>query len=196
METRNITIINSRTQTQTTFESNAETLGQLKEELRNKNIDYTDMAFFEGHIRAELKDDQSILPTNIPYKGRTVNDLVFMLSPVKKITSGSVREDLYQIIKNTPGMAIDIKGRYGKSYTNCTTAQLQEFIESATTPAESVRCSATEAVEDALVTLAEALYAEDVISPSVFHEVLNKIGVKQVNTMSQEDINEMFDFVK
>ena len=93
-------------------------------------------------------------------------------------------------------MAIDIKGRYGKSYTNCTTAQLQEFIESATTPAESVRCSATEAVEDALATLAEALYAEDVISSSVFHEVLNKIGVKQVNTMSQEDINEMFDFVK
>lgn len=199
METRNITIINSKTQTQTTFESTAETLGQLKAELRNKGIEYADMAFFEGHIRAELKDDQSILPTNIPYKGRTVNDLVFMLSPVKKITSGAVREDIYQLIRNTPGAAQEIKARYGKSYTNCTTMQLQEFFRVANSSAEAEKCAVDNVVADALVTLVEALYNTRVIATSVYNQVLNKLNCEQgtdVPVLSQEDINEMFDFVK
>ena len=87
METRKITIINSKTQSQKVIEnSQATTLGELKAEMRQLGIDYSGMAFMEGHIRAELKDDASILPTNIPYKGQVVNDLTFLLTaPEKKI---------------------------------------------------------------------------------------------------------------
>lgn len=90
MEFRKVTIINNKTQSQKVIQaSTATTLGELKREMREAGIKYEGMAFFEGHLRAELKDDASILPTNIPYKGQVVNDLTFLLTaPEKKIKSG------------------------------------------------------------------------------------------------------------
>lgn len=87
---RKVTIINNKTQSQKVIQaSTATTLGELKREMRESGIEYEGMTFFEGHLRAELKDDASILPTNIPYKGQVVNDLTFLLTaPEKKIKSG------------------------------------------------------------------------------------------------------------
>lgn len=90
METRRVTFINQKTQAQRTIEnSTATTLGELKTEMDAAGIDYDGMTFYEGHMRAELKDDAAPLPTNIPYKGTVVNDLTFMLTtPEKKVKSG------------------------------------------------------------------------------------------------------------
>ena len=100
--------------------STATNLGELKAEMRAAGIDYNGMTFYEGHLRAELKDDASPLPTNIPYKGTTVNDLVFMLTtPEKKVKSGAMsRAEAYAAIKER-GLQEVCKNTYGKNFTQC-----------------------------------------------------------------------------
>lgn len=139
METRKVTIINSKTQSQKIIQdSRATTLGELKQEMRERGIDYTGMTFFEGHMRAELKDDAAPLPTNIPYKGQLVNDLTFMLTaPEKKIKSGAMsRAEAYTEIKKK-GLQEDCKLRFGKNFTQCSTADLISLIESSTVKTEA-----------------------------------------------------------
>lgn len=117
METRKVIIINSKTQSQKVIQdSKATTLGELKAEMRERGIDYEGMTFFEGHMRAELKDDTAPLPTNIPYKGQVVNDLTFMLTaPEKKVKSGAVsRADVYAAIKGFDLQNECVK-RFGKT---------------------------------------------------------------------------------
>lgn len=133
METRKVTIINSKTQSQKVIEnSTATTLGELKSEMRAAGIDYDGMTFYEGHMRAELKDDAAPLPTNIPYKGTTVNDLIFMLTtPEKKVKSGMfTRNEAYAEIKRL-GLQDECKKKYGKNFTQCSTDNLVALIESA-----------------------------------------------------------------
>lgn len=134
METRKVTIINSKTQSQKVIEnSTATTLGELKAEMRANNIDYDGVTFYEGHLRAELKDDASPLPTNIPYKGTTVNDLVFMLTtPEKKVKSGAMsRAEAYAKVKEL-GLQDECKKKFGKNFTQCSTDNLVSLVESAT----------------------------------------------------------------
>lgn len=133
METRKVTIINSKTQSQKVIEnSTATTLGELKSEMRAAGIDYDGMTFYEGHMRAELKDDAAPLPTNIPYKGTTVNDLIFMLTtPEKKVKSGMItRKEAYAEI-NRLGLQDECKRKYGRNLTQCSTDNLVALIESA-----------------------------------------------------------------
>ena len=100
METRNVIIINSKTQTQTRFQSSATTLRELKLEAVNNGVDIEGLTWFEGHLRAELIDDDAVLPTSVNYRVRETTDLTFMLSvPNKKITSGVDRKELYNKIK-------------------------------------------------------------------------------------------------
>lgn len=131
METRKVTIINSKTQSQKVIQdSKATTLGELKLEMRERGIDYTGMTFFEGHMRAELKDDAAPLPTNIPYKGQVVNDLTFMLTaPEKKVKSGAMsRAEAYTEIKKR-GLQGACMDKFGKNFTQCSTADLISLIE-------------------------------------------------------------------
>lgn len=133
METRKVTIINGKTQSQKVIQdSRATTLGELKAEMRQAGIDYEGMTFFEGHMRAELKDDAAPLPTNIPYKGQVVNDLVFMLTkPDKKVRSGAMsRAEAYNEVKRL-GLQDKCKQVYGKNFTLCGTADLIALIEEA-----------------------------------------------------------------
>ncbi len=51
MNARNITIVNSRTQSTKTISSSATTLGQLRSDLRNAGFDYNGLAFFEEFPR-------------------------------------------------------------------------------------------------------------------------------------------------
>lgn len=214
METRKVTIINSKTQSQKIIkDSKATTLGELKREMSEEGIDYTDMTFYEGHMRAELKDDAAPLPTNIPYKGQIVNDLVFMLTaPDKKIKSGSMsRAEVYAEIKkrNLQNACIS---KFGKNYTQCSTAGLISLIKdnkctsSITTHNEdTLKVSDTSIISDskcleALTILVEELYDEDLIREEVYDEVINIINGSLHNKsenerMSKADIDEMFSFV-
>ena len=214
MEPRKVTIINSKTQSQTVItNSTATTLGELKAELDMQNIDYSDMSFFEGHMRAELIDDSSVLPEEIPYKGGVVRDLVFMLTATnKKIKSGMylkglTRAGLYELIREN-SLQEECKKRFGKNFTQCSTANLIQLLEDDTskkaegsvveTPVEDVEDKVKEAIRN-ISNFYIKLLQENV--PSV-EEVLNK-NIKTVShktcdndLMSEEELDEMFDFIQ
>ena len=74
------------------------------------------MTFYEGTSKVELKDDASVLPHDVPYKGQTTNELVFMLTNTnKKIRSGAdmSRADAYAAIKAN-GLQEECVKRFGK----------------------------------------------------------------------------------
>lgn len=202
METRKVTIINSKSQKQTVIENSAATnLGELKAEMREEGISYEGMTFFEGHMRAELKDDAAPLPTNIPFKGQVVNDLVFLLTaPEKKIKSGAMsRNELIAEAK---------KLGFPSNPTQAKSAALIEFIESKKGTAQVVAEAVTEAatkkaakkeapvaetkaeeapktaapavnvsrIENAVKILVEALYAEDNIEEGTYDEVMEALN--------------------
>lgn len=150
MEFRKVTIINNKTQSQKVIQaSSATTLGELKREMREAGIEYKGMTFFEGHLRAELKDDASILPTNIPYKGQVVNDLTFLLTaPEKKIKSGAMsRAEAYNAIK-ARGLQDECVKRFGKNFTMCKTQDLIDLLGEGSAKAASVKEEKKEVVKE------------------------------------------------
>lgn len=213
MENREITIVSSKTQRKSVIMSGAETLGELKADLRANNIDYTDMAFFEGTARVELKDDNSMLPKDVPYKGTITNKLVFMLSQTnKKIKSGSTdRKELYNTIKER-NLQFECLKRYGKNYTTCKTTELIALIEDNssktidTTKENEVETKeeSTEFVDvkarDAIKNLIHVLYDNDYIENEEYRAILDSFDIKSEETKnssySNEEIDDMFDFVK
>lgn len=221
MEFRKVTIINNKTQSQKVIQaSTATTLGELKREMREAGIEYEGMTFFEGHLRAELKDDASILPTNIPYKGQVVNDLTFLLTaPEKKIKSGAMsRAEAYNAIK-ARGLQGECVKRFGKNFTMCKTQDLIDLLgegsskpapvkekkevvveEKATKEAEiSKESSIPEGnVAGALEVLLEGLYGSDTIEEATYNRAMAELkgtDYKEPEKMSRSEINKMFDFV-
>lgn len=221
MEFRKVTVINNKTQSQKVIQaSTATTLGELKREMREAGIEYEGMTFFEGHLRAELKDDASILPTNIPYKGQVVNDLTFLLTaPEKKIKSGAMsRAEAYNAIK-ARGLQDECVKRFGKNFTMCKTQDLIDLLgEGSSKPAPVkekkevvVEGKATKEVEisressipegnvaGALEVLLEGLYGSDTIEEATYNRAMAELkgtDYKEPEKMSRSEINRMFDFV-
>ena len=218
MEFRKVTIINNKTQSQKVIQASAATtLGELKREMREAGIEYEGMTFFEGHLRAELKDDASILPTNIPYKGQVVNDLTFLLTaPEKKIKSGAMsRAEAYNAIK-ARGLQDECVKRFGKNFTMCKTQDLIDLLGEGSTKAAPVKEEKKEVVKEtkkekpvvtatsegnvagALEVLLEDLYGSDVIEEGTYDRamaVLKGTTYKTPEKMSKAEINQMFDFV-
>ena len=130
MEAREITIVSTKTQKKSVILSAATTLAELKQDLTANNIDYTGMAFYEGISKVELKTDNSILPHDVPYKGKTTNKLVFMLTNMnKEISSGVMsRKELYAAIKDNNLQKKCIE-KFGKNYTQCQNDQLNSLIK-------------------------------------------------------------------
>lgn len=128
METRKITIISTKNHSTKVINSAATTLAELKSDLRNTGIDYTDCTFFEGLTKTELKNDAAILPHDVPYKGTTTNNLVFMITNAsKKIRSGADRKSIIARIKAL-NLTEVVKNTYGKNYTNCKTEDLEKIL--------------------------------------------------------------------
>lgn len=226
MEFRKVTIINNKTQSQKVIQASAATtLGELKREMREAGIEYEGMTFFEGHLRAELKDDASILPTNIPYKGQVVNDLTFLLTaPEKKIKSGAMsRAEAYNAIKSR-GLQDECVKRFGKNFTMCKTQDLIDLLGEGSPvkeekkevvkekPAKKEVAKETKKEEEkpvvtatsegnvagALEVLLEDLYGSDVIEEGTYDRamaVLKGTTYKAPEKMSKSEINKMFDFV-
>ena len=141
MEARKILFVMNSSSSQKSIMSEATTLGALKADMRAAGINYDNMTFFEGRTRTELKDDASVLPTNVPVAAKgttpasTTNDLVFMLTTAnKKIKSGAVdskdrRPIAYAQIKQL-GLQDACKAKYGKNFTQCSTPDLEALIAS------------------------------------------------------------------
>lgn len=219
MEFRKVTIINNKTQSQKVIQASAATtLGELKREMREAGIEYEGMTFFEGHLRAELKDNASILPTNIPYKGQVVNDLIFLLTaPEKKIKSGAMsRAEAYNAIK-ARGLQDECVKRFGKNFTMCKTQDLIDLLGEGSTTAAPVKEEKKEVAKEpvkeekpevtatsegnvagALEILLEDLYGSDAIEESTYDRamaVLKGTSYEAPEKMSKAEINKMFDFV-
>lgn len=153
MEARKILFVMNNSSSQKSIMSGAETLGALKADMRRAGINYDNMTFYEGRTRTELKDDASVLPTNIPVAAKgttpatTTNDLVFMLTTAnKKIRSGAGdRPAAYAKIKQL-GLQDACKAKYGKNFTQCSTSDLEALIADASPKVEpKVEAPAVEA---------------------------------------------------
>ena len=128
METRKITIISTKNHSTKVINSAATTLGELKTDLNNAGIEYTDCTFFEGLTKTELKNNDAILPHDVPYKGTITNNLVFMITNAsKKIKSGADRKYIIAEIK-AKNLTEVVKNTYGKNYTNCKTEDLEKIL--------------------------------------------------------------------
>ena len=129
---RKITVLVESTQRKVVLESNATTLGELKNELREMQVDFdSENVFKESRTKSILVSDESVLPTNVPWKGSVTNELVFMITvPQKKIKSGMDRKEAYVKVKEL-GLQDKIQKGEGKNFTQCSTAILISYIEKA-----------------------------------------------------------------
>ena len=198
MEARAITIVNSKTQKKSVVMSTAETLEDLKSDLRAAEIDYEGMTFFEGTSKTEMRDDNSQLPKDVKYKGQITNNLAFMLSqPDKKISSGTLtRVECYAIIKQH-NLGVGIKQKYNKNFTVCKTTELIDFINkslksdeissSVNTPTPTPIAVKEPAVKINKVTSSAAIVngpvdSEDTVINKKFSQILSKLEAIE-NTM-------------
>lgn len=214
---RKITVLVESTQSKHVLQSNATTLGELKNELRKKNISFnSDDVFKEGMSKTVLTTDKSILPSNIPWRGEVTNDLIFMITaPQKKIKSGVMtRAEVYAEIKRLKLQDI-ISKKVGKNFTQCSTATLLTFIDEASensckakTPAlvakeKKVKSNPTpEVVESitfwALKELIAEMVNEGVLSEANANNILGVASGKPALPVEKEEsydeLAEQFDF--
>jgi hypothetical protein len=208
METRKITVIETKSSKKTIIETAATTLGELKRDFSAHNIDYSDMTFFEGLTKTELINNDSILPTNVMYKGTPTNNLTIMLTNSnKKIKSGALSETtprsvVYSHIQNM-GLQTQCVTRYGRNYTQVPTASLIALINDANKNTEK-KCECnneTERLVNAFTALIDALEFNDSISYLEANELREMLGApkstpKDKEIYSQEELDDMFDFVE
>jgi hypothetical protein len=210
MESRKITIVSTKTQKKSVIMSEAETLGQLKADLDAAGIDYENMTFYEGTSKTELKSDESVLPTNVPYTKRSTgetiitNELVFMLTNVnKKIASGTMsRVEIYNEIRNN-NLEVAIKQAFGRNFTQVSTAELVNFLgshlnnavnETKSAETEPAKVQNDSPVAKALDILVEALYYDDVISYDTYDRVKTIIGKIKANEVeTKEGLKSSYD---
>lgn len=215
MEARRITVISTKTQRKQIIMSAATTLEELKRDLEAANVDYEGMTFYEGLSKTELKDNKSLLPHDISYKGQVTNELVFMLTnPNKKIASGVLsprRLKLYEEIKRS-NLEYKCKEKYNKVYTQCSDNDLIHLIAENST--ESCACKDTKvettpeaefkALRRAFIHLVAILRDNDYITlteEDELHDVLYgrsscKPDELESSPYSRSEIDNMFDFLQ
>ena len=168
--------------------SAATTLAELKSDLRANGIGYDGMTFFEGTSKVELKNDASVLPYDVPYKGTITNELVFMLTNTnKKIKSGAVamsRAEAYNAIKSM-GLQDACVKKFGKNFTMCKTADLIALVQSngASKPAP--------AAPKAEAPKAETKKEEKVEAPANTPEAPASNGGECVDTIARAAISKL-----
>ena len=123
------TIVDTESQKIKEIQSNATTVAELKRDLRRNGFNVDDKVIQEALTRTEFKDDNSVLPHDVPYKGSITNDLVFRLTKAnKQVKSGMDRKEVYAEVKRL-GLDDAIKAAFGKNFTQCSTADLVAFMQ-------------------------------------------------------------------
>ena len=218
MEARKITVVSTQTQRKSVITTGAETLAELKSALDEAGINYDGMTFYEGTSRTELKDNASVLPKDVPYKGTTTNELVFMLTNTnKKIRSGNMsRAEAYAAIKAN-NLQDAVKSKFGKNFTQCSTEDLIGMLAKSVgtkpaakkeTKAETKAEKPVEVVDKvarkAISELVDALYSNDSLDSEDADNIRNILGnagykededSKDASSYSDDDIDNMFDFL-
>lgn len=129
MESRIIRITDETVSWAKQIESTAGTLGELKRELDNAGINYSGKEFHEGRSRTMLTDDQSLLPDTVMFRGNPTRELsVILMTPNKKVSSGTLsRKEINQMIVSR-GLQEDVKKEFGRNYTQVSSDNLTAFI--------------------------------------------------------------------
>ena len=132
MKIRQIQIANTKTQSRYILNTAATTLGELQDEMSAQGIDFTGMTFTEGLSKTQLLNRDSLLPTNVMFKGQPTNDLVMLLTnTTKQISSGAIdRKEAYRLVKEM-GLQEAINEGEGINWTRCKTEVLETWINSA-----------------------------------------------------------------
>lgn len=193
MEARNITIVTTSNQSKYVVNTDATTLGELKAALAAHNIPYEGMTFYEGLSHSELLTDEAILPHDLPYRGSTTNELVFMLTtPNKKIRSGAdnVRQALYDSIKEL-GLQETVVARYGRNFTQCKNDELLAVIEEAQAATGSAPSSNIEEAFDALLDILEETAVVGTVHIKKVRRILKGKEVEEA-PYSDAEIDAMF----
>ena len=146
---RQITIYESARNGKITVFNDVEcnTLGELKALLREKEIDYSDKEFVEGVTNTKLLSDDSRIPTNIPFKGQTTNDVfINILNKDTKIKSGVNYAELSrsELLRVAKPYAVEIEASLGVNYTRAKSADLAVFLEKKDSQLKPGNCVAKE----------------------------------------------------
>lgn len=191
MENRKIIIVSTKTQRKYTLTTDASTLAELKSVCNANNIDYEGMSWFEGTSKTEMKSDNSVLPHDVPYKGTVTNNLVFRLTPTKKIASGMNRIDAYAVIRDNK-LQQYVKDTYGKNFTQLSNAVLEEVVAKVKEKEEDVAASISveKGLDISLQDLLSVLFMKGVISAADFLDYNKKENENEI--FSDAEIEEMF----
>ena len=209
---RQINVISSENQTRVAFESEANTVAELLQELDSRNINYQDKILFEGisHSTIETNIPDGILPHGNTYRGTVTDDLVIMITAGKKIKSGMVdlndRYALYAFIKDNQ-LQQDVISTFGISYTNLKTDVLSKYIASkVSNNADEENCSDACPFAHYFLGFVAILLDKELISPKDLLDLLEQGGAitytkdegkkpEVKSNFSDEDIDKMFSNV-
>ena len=129
MNPRTFTIVDTETQVTKEIQSTATNVAELKNDLRAAGFNVDGKTIQEALTRTEFKDDSSLLPHDVPYRGTITNDLVFRLTKTNKnIKSGADRNALFTEIKNR-GWQDAVREKFGRNMTRVSTENLIEFVK-------------------------------------------------------------------
>lgn len=201
-EVKKFTVVDTRTNKTKVIESTANTVGELKEDLRKNDINPDGMAIQEGLSKTELGDDSAYLPHDVPYKGGTTNNLVFRLTQrEKRIKSGAMsRSEAFAKIKEL-GLAAHITEKYGKNFTQCKTdvleAEIEEAMSGCDAPEEGCNCNEVLGnIVDAITSLTNKLVESGCLDEEEGEEIVGLLGVEleaEGAPYSTDEITAMFE---
>ena len=179
MNVRTIAIANTKTQRRYQINTAATTLGELQDEMTAQGIDFTGMTFTEGISKTQLLGRESLLPTNVMYKGQPTNNLVMLLTnTTKQISSGAMdRKEAYRLVKEM-NLQEAINEGEGVNWTRVKTDVLEEYININRGGVEALEETREELSEMNAPKPAEAPKAEVKVAPHADLVELIYLGVK------------------
>ena len=199
------------------FKSTANTVAELKADLRKNGISTENMAIQEGLTKMKFNSDSDYLPHDVPYKGTSTNNLVFRITQKEKHISsgiGTPRAELYAKVKEL-GLQDKIKAKFGKNFTQCKGSDLEAMIAEASCNTVAPKNSAKKVdnkpvektveksesfkscgdpVKDAITVLTSKIVDSGILTSDDGAAVLGLIGTELIKNdgYSQEEIDAMF----
>lgn len=215
-ELKTFTIVDTESNRTKEIKSNATTVAELKRDLRQNGFNVDGKTIQEALTRTEFKDDTSVLPHDVPYKGTITNDLVFRLTKAnKQVRSGMDRKQAYDEVKRL-GLGDAIKAKFGKNFTQVSTNDLIAFINAngktgfapkpANTPSKKETSGKKEAPAsgkkcecmDALRNLCSILAENGTIDEDDMEAIFGKVQTEAEtpadgeNKYSKDELNDLF----
>lgn len=133
-----ILVASTKDQKRWSYESNATTLAELKQEFDNMGIDYYGMDFTEGISKLNMTHDDSTLPAStrsVSFNGKPYSRVILLTNTKKKIESGAMsRKEVYEAIKEM-GLQNVVLEACGRNYTQVSTLDLENIVNN------SLNCS-------------------------------------------------------